>query len=254
MANLARRHEIDVIMLAECEIAAPDLLMELNKVGSEYHYVPQIGCSKIRLFTRFPGDFVPAVYEEERLTVRHLQLPGSTDILLAAIHFPSKLYWSAESQAFECARLANSLRQVEGSVGHSRTVLVGDLNMNPFEAGIVGAYGLHAVMTRGVARNHSRVVQGREYPYFYNPMWSFFGDNSPGPPGTHYYYGSEHVVFFWNMFDQVMLRPDLLDRFDKASLEILESDGDAQFLTKRSEIPNKTGASDHLPIIFALDL
>ena len=254
VANLARRHEVDVIMLAECETAPARLLRELNRLRTEYHYVPQIGCSRIQLFTRFPGESVPPVWEEDRLSLRHLKLPGLTDILLAVVHFPGKLHFKTESQAFECAELARVIRDQETRLGHSRTVLVGDLNMNPFESGMVSANGLHAVMTREIARGGSRMVQGREYPFFYNPMWSFFGDNCPGPPGTYYYHGSEHVVFFWHMFDQVMVRPDLLDRFDSTSLEILATDGQVQFLSEGNRRPNTHVASDHLPITFCLDL
>jgi hypothetical protein len=56
-------------------------------------------------------------------------------------------------------------------------VLVGDFNMNPFQEGVVAANGLNAVMARRVAaRRRTRVVQEREYPFFYNPMWGHFGD------------------------------------------------------------------------------
>ena len=67
--------------------------------------------------------------------------------------------------------------------------------MNPFEEGVVGAKGLHAVMTRRIAAKGSRVVQGKEYPFFYNPMWGLFGDRQDSPSGTYYYSASEHTCF-----------------------------------------------------------
>ena len=77
-------------------------------------------------------------------------------------------------------------------------------------------------MSQQVARKQERTVQETSYPFFYNPMWNLFGDYSPGPPGTYYYSDSTHKVFFWNMFDQVLIRPDLLDRFDMNGLKIIE--------------------------------
>jgi hypothetical protein len=65
--------------------------------------------------------------------------------------------------------LANSIRSVEQKIGHTRTILVGDLNMNPFEEGVVSAAGLHAVMTRRIAEKQSRIVQEKEYPFFAIP-------------------------------------------------------------------------------------
>jgi hypothetical protein len=54
------------------------------------------------------------------------------------------------------------------------------------------------------------------------------------------------------MFDQVLIRPDLLDYFDIQDLRILTSDGDTNFLS-RNGIPRKE-ISDHLPLIFKLNL
>jgi len=254
ISRLSSRHEVDVIMLAECSIPPATLLKELNQMNPPlYHYIPQLGCTKIQMFTRFSGRFIPPVYETDRLTIRHLRLPGLTDILLAVAHFMSKMHWSEDDQAFECGPLAEAIREVETNVGHSRTVLVGDFNMNPFESGVASAGGLHAVMSRGIAAKTERVVQNRAYPFFYNPMWSLLGDASNGPPGTYYYSGSGHKVFFWNMFDQVLIRPALLDRFHNTDLEVVTGDGAASFLTPKG-LPNSKLASDHLPILFRLGL
>ena len=61
------------------------------------------------------------------------------------------------------------------------------------------------------------------------------------------------MTYFWNIFDQVLIRPDLLDLFRNEDLSILSNDGVESFLTERG-LPDKTVASDHLPIIFKLDL
>ncbi len=254
IVRLARRYEIDVLMLAECQIEPGILLRALNEEGRfGYHYSPKIACEKIELFTQFSREFVQPIYESSRLTIRHLKLPGLTDILLAITHFPSKLHWSESSQAMECVKLSDSIKEAERKVGHTKTVLVGDLNMNPFEDGVVSANGLHGVMSRSIAKKGTRVVQRREYPFFYNPMWGLLGDGTPGPSGTYHYRSAEHVAFFWNMFDQVLIRPDLLPSFDNKGLEIPESDGEVSFLSSKG-LPDANVASDHLPVVFGLEL
>jgi hypothetical protein len=241
-------------MLAECQIEIGVLLRELNEERRfGYHYSPSIGCEKIEVFARFPHEFIRPIHESGRLTIRHLRLPGLTDILLAITHLPSKLHWSESSQSMECVELSNSIRTAEHQVGHARTVLVGDLNVNPFEDGVVSANGLHGVMSRSIAQERTRVVQSREYPFFYNQMWALFGDGTPGPSGTYYHRRAEHRVFFWNMFDQVLIRPDLLPLFDNKELEILESDGEMLLLSNKG-LPDAEVASDHLPVIFRLAL
>jgi len=125
--------------------------------------------------------------------------------------------------------------------------------MNPFDKGMVAASGLHAVMSREVASRGERTVQDRQYRFFYNPMWSHFGDHPERPAGTYYYTRAEQVTYFWNMFDQVVVRPDLIDRFQMDGLRILTSAAGRPLIT-RSGHPDKRGASDHLPIVFKIDL
>ena len=253
-ANLALRYEVDVLMLVECSIAPGLLLRTLNRHhSSEYHYAPGRLCKKVEIFTRYHSQFIQPIYEKDRLTIRHLKPPEVTDILLAVTHFPSKLHWSDSSQAFGSVELANSIRLAEKRAGHSRTILVGDLNMNPFEDGVISANGLHGIMSRHIAEKRTRVVQTKEYPFFYNPMWNLLGDTTPGPPGTYYYRKSEPIVFFWNMFDQVLIRPDLLPLFSNKDLKILTSDGDTSFLSSQG-VPDANIASDHLPILFKFEL
>lgn len=249
---LARLHNVDVLMLAECTIAPERLLITLNQgYESKYHYLPGL-CTKIKVFSRYGSRFISPTQEEDRLTIRRLMLPNKPDILLAITHFPSKLYMSNESQASLCSELANSIDLAERKVGHSRTILVGDLNMNPFESGMVSANKLHGVMSKQIALKQKRTVQGREYGFFYNPMWSLLGDASSGPPGTFYYNNSEPITFFWNMFDQVLLRPSLLPYFDNEELKIVTSCGDTELLSPQG-IPNGQ-ISDHLPILFKLNI
>lgn len=253
IANLAIRHQIDIIILAECIIAPSVLLKALNPLQvADYHYSPD-RCQKIQIYTRFSYHFTKSVFEQNRVTIRHLALPGLVDILLAAVHSPSKRDWSEKSQYSWLRILASAILAEERRIGHTRTILVGDFNINPFDAGMIDASGLHAVMSRSIALNVSRIVQGDRYPYFYNPMWNLLGDTSPGPPGTYYYNNSEMIVYFWNMFDQVLVRPALLERFNNQNLKILQTDGEVSFLS-RIGIPDDKIASDHLPLLFSVSL
>lgn len=252
IANLCRHHSVDVLMLAESNIDPNDLLVCLNDETTEYYLNESPGCSKIQVFSRFRSEFLPPVYEQDRMTIRKLKLPGLTEILLAITHFPSKIGMSDESQVHESFEVVRRIRETEEDHKNAKTVVVGDLNMNPFESGIAGSNGFHAVMTRDIAKKKTRKVQNTEYPFFYNPMWSLIGDASKGPPGTYYYWKSDHYALFWNMFDQVLIRPELLDRFHNEDLEILETDGRTSLIGK-NKTPNKR-FSDHLPILFRLSL
>jgi endonuclease/exonuclease/phosphatase family metal-dependent hydrolase len=248
---LAEEQHIDLVVLVECNIESHVLLTALNAAGrSDFHLAR--GLSKgIRVFTRFSRDFLRPVYESDRMMIGRLSLPARSEILLSVAHLPSKLHQTSDSQSFECAELAHQIAAEENKAGHQRTVLVGDFNMNPFEPGVVAAGGLHAVMSREVASRQSRTVQGRDYRFFYNPMWNHFGDANGDTAGSYFYGASEHVSYFWNLFDQVLIRPELAARFDPSTLSILTS-AMSQSLVRCDGRPDKEHFSDHLPIVFDL--
>jgi len=228
------------------------MLDALNSFGKAEFQFPSSQCKRVSVFTRFSRKFLQPKHEDERTSIRRLRLPSRPEVLLAAVHLPSKLFWSEDSQAFECSHLARTISAVEDKIGHRRTVLVGDFNMNPFETGVVAAGGLNAVMSKTTAARSTRMVQGREYRFFYNPMWAHFGDARGNAAGTYYYDGSEHVNYFWNVFDQVLIRPDLMAGFDFEQMRILTKIG-SRSLTTTDGRPDSVSSSDHLPILFDLD-
>jgi hypothetical protein len=53
------------------------------------------------------------------------------------------------------------------------------------------------------------------------------------------------------MFDQVLIRPSLLDAFAIEEMHIATTDGTVEFCRKDGR-PDRTLASDHLPLLFTL--
>lgn len=249
---LVDAHQVDIIIVSEFPGSAVSMLQSLNQAKPEFHYA--VGqCTRVQVFTRFSPAFLRPAYETNFISVRRLRLPARLEILLVAAHLPSKLYQSEHSQAFECVELARTIRDQEQMVGHSRTLVVGDLNMNPFEEGLVAANGLNAVMSRQIAARGSRNIHSQEYPFFFNPMWSHLGDHVSRPPGTYYYERSELVNYYWNLFDQVLVRPDLMGRLNSDSIKVLTEVGGASLLREEGR-PNHRKFSDHLPLLFGIEL
>ncbi len=250
VGTLAREQEADVLILAECRIPEARLLEELNSDLPHYQYAWG-NCNHLLFFTRFDARRMRPLRESNRVSIRRLEL-GEQSILIAGAHLPSKLRFSDESQMFESVQLSRMIDEVEKQEGHQRTVLLGDLNMNPFEVGMVGARGgLHAVMSRRVAERCSRVVQAEKCTFFYNPMWNHLGDRG-GRSGTFYYESGEAVCYFWNVFDQVLLRPELLKGFEPEQVRIVTEIRGVSLL--QDGRPDKTMASDHLPMVLELKI
>lgn len=182
-----------------------------------------------------------------RVVVRRLVPPIGTDIILVGVHLPSHMHDGEKERMQFATRVIKIINKAEEQIGHSKTVVIGDFNMNPFEAGMVGADSFHAVRDNKNAEKKHRVVKFETKEYFYNPMWGYFGDNTPGPSGTYFYRGGM-VSYFWNIFDQVLLRPDTLNYFSSSQLSIISRIGDTDLNQRGKE------SSDHFPIIVSLDI
>jgi hypothetical protein len=253
--NIALANDVDVLILLESNVQQSVLLGLLNdKNDNKYFYNPNAVCTKAEVYTRFPGSLTEIIKEDNRTTIRHVSIPGASSFLLAISHFHDKRSWTADDQSSVCNELQDLITSAEKVVKHSRTVLIGDLNMNPFEAGVVGSLGLHGVSSRKIALTGNRVVNNKARPFFYNPTWNLFGDSKGYPPGTYYFSKSRPIEYFWNIFDQVLIRPDLINFFNVADLRIITTNGQGVQLIKRNGIPNQRLFSDHLPLFFTLSI
>ncbi len=254
VAALARENDVDVLILAENAIRATTLLRRLNPPGSvRYHYAPSPSGlpSKVQTFFGYSPEFIrPLTEYSPRAAIWRINLPSREEFLLCTLHLPSKLHMRESDLAQESALLNRFIRDEERAAGHSKTVVVGDFNMNPFEPGLTLANGFNAVMARDVALQRSRRISGRAHPFFFNPMWNHFGDGTGHPCGTYFHVPSGYASLYWHIFDQVLVRPELISRFDVSNLRILDSYSGGR-LTRENGRPF---VSDHLPIVFQIDL
>jgi hypothetical protein len=92
----------------------------------------------------------------------------------------------------------------------------------------------------------------------YNPIWSRLGrEVEDEPPGTYYWSENRELNVYWNYLDQVLVGADLLDHFPAEQFRILTS---VPGPTGPLPLIRETGRhwvvepSDHLPLVFDLDL
>lgn len=252
IAEIVNNFGVDIIATVEDD-TAPGFLthrLALAKAGS-FAESPQTTARGIRILARMPPDCVKLVSDQRRISIRSIHPPGAESLTLVVTHGPSKLHRTEDDQAeWIKGSLVPFIEEAETRIGHQRTLLVGDLNINPFERSMIAARGLHAVSSRAVAARNSRIVDGQSSDFFYNPMWSCFGDRQE-PAGTFFRSESSHHEFFWHMLDQVLIRPSLLGSFSNEHLQILTHTGDRSLVNSNGE-PDKSMASDHLPLHFRI--
>ncbi len=253
IASVCREHDVDLMILAECEFEIVGFLQCIN-VGLERKYgVTRSPWRNLTYVHRYPSECLELVSDMGGISIRALSPPGGIGINIVALHLGSKMFASDFEQAMMATRLRDAIEDAESRARHKRTIVVGDLNMNPFEEGVVSSESLHSVMDRRIAKMRSRKVAGEERMFFYNPMWGLMGCSGKRSPGTYFYRDSSSTCYFWNTFDQVLVRPDLLSRFEDSRVRIVNKIGEMSLLRANGR-PNGEQFSDHLPIVFEVNL
>lgn len=249
LIDLIINESLDIVILAEYVRDSTSLLKKLMKRDVEYYKLSNIGCKRINIFTRLTPSHFKYSSECEYYTIRELKQPGHLNLLMAFVHLPSKLYMTESDQLQETICFKEELERAEAKNDNRNSIVLGDFNMNPFEPGMIAASSMHSIPCSKTAKKGTRTIKGRDHTMFYNPMWNLFGDFNE-KPGTYFHSSSMYNAIFWNMPDQIILRPHLVQYFDKDSLKIIDSTP-TQKLTNLKGHPN---VSDHLPIMFSMNL
>src|SRR5258708_16220812 len=86
LSDLARVHDVEVIILAECSDERA-VLRDLNRNADPLFRLTDSANTRVLIYTRFPREFISSEYHDDFLTIRKLALTGRTEILLVAATF-----------------------------------------------------------------------------------------------------------------------------------------------------------------------
>jgi endonuclease/exonuclease/phosphatase (EEP) superfamily protein YafD len=248
VCDLATATNADIVVLNECTVPIHNTLQALRASVDERFFVPESNSEeRFHCLCRNTALDLAEIHKGFRTSVRKLIL-GSSEVLLALVHGVDIRNYDEHTRQSLAQRLADESRFVESQRGHNRLILIGDFNMNPYERGMNLAMGLNAMMTKACITSGYRTFAEKTYDFYYNPMWSLFGDGSEGPAGTVYNM-SNQGPYGWSMLDQVIINHSIVHRFD--SVRIMTHAGSA-CLTDAKGRPDANKASDHLPIVVKL--
>lgn len=257
VSDLAHEQTADLIILIESTAVPSQMInyLEIKTNQKFYYHKNTMQFENGHLYFKYENSEVRTLTEHKRYSIKEIKT-CSEIFNLVIVHLPSKNNWgnSADHDAM-CTVLIRDIDYFEKDNGHKKSIIVGDFNMNPFENGLINATGLHSVMDREIAETKSRNIYDKEYEFLYNPMWSYLGTKGKGiVNGTNYHNTGKYLNYYWNLYDQILIRPDLLKYFDEDKLEIItEINGTS--LTKRVKETTRIedSISDHLPVRFKLN-
>lgn len=244
LCELINENNISFVVLAEYNADISSLILDLEERGVYLQYYPTPGCERITILG-VRMNIVPGLQSD----YYSFNLINNKDIY-CCIHLPSQIFGNSNGiRNAIIQRIINDIEKTENEVQSDNTIVVGDFNTNPFDIGCVDATCFHGIPILEVTEKQKRTIAGKDYKMFYNPMWRFFGDEN-NPYGTYYFSGSKTDNIFWHIYDQVLIRPSLKNRFISSSLQIV-TETNTRYLLNNQGHPDKN-ISDHLPIIFEI--
>ena len=263
--RLVQHYGANILLLTEANPKqdTEGLLHALNQalMPSEKKFLPIEWKEKPKTATAMTNLLVvtnlePNVWEQcivrNRYAIWALSLPGRQRFHLIVAHFPGIQQDQGDKQRESAIALRRDLESVEDMAlkpGEKKlSVIIGDMNANPFDAGITGVYGLNATHLKEVADRQFRTANGQRHSYLFNPMWRFLG---AAPWGTFYYDGSNPIRYDWSILDQVLVRPEMMQYFDKRDVPdvwIPITDGVVDL--NPGVLDKDTAMPDHRPIFF----
>ena len=171
------------------------------------------------------------------------------------VHGPAPIHvWNPTAILDDTARdLRESIEEREIAVTHTKTIAIGDFNMEPFNVAMVKPKGLNATPCKTIAAsNYKQIRKGEKIQYFFNPMWELLGSwQANRQPGTFHTKNDRTSSFAWHLIDQVVVRPVLMNAIQPGTPVILTTAGSTPLTTAAGEI---AAVSDHLPVLVSLDI
>lgn len=246
LLEIILENNCDFIVLAEYPGNVEAVCNCLNTRGNkDFSAVPNMGgCDKIKAMINSVYR-VESILEQSRYQIVKIKT-SYYQLIVAMMHNISKLYASEEEQSENLRQMNYDILEKEKEHQTRNVLIVGDLNVNPFEKSCVAANTVHGIPYKEELRQEGRKVQGRIYREFYNPMWKFLG-RKESPFGTCFYNQSALINYFWNIFDQFLVRPELADALDEESLSIITKTATKSLVDKNGK-PDSRLYSDHLPV------
>lgn len=250
LGEIALEKDVDIIFLCEFPREHEQQFEEsLKAIDCNFHLVRYYrGNTKFRVYSRLPDTVLYIVQEDSCFSLFELRYERT--YLMCVCHLSSQLHADENDKIGEASNFSLRLRSIEVDRANRNLIVFGDFNEDPYHDGMLLCNGLNAVKEVSLAKRVCRHKDQIDYPYFYNPMWSFWDNNED--IGTYYYYPTHYRSEAWHIFDQVIFRPHLLDCFKQDKLQIVTKSLSTNLLASNGKID--TQYSDHLPIVFEFSI
>lgn len=236
--SMVEEHDVDIVVFSE--LMEPVLMDEaLRSYNNDFYKCNTIGCTRINMWSS--GLKIAPADQNARYSINILE----NNFILCCVHLQSDMSFDHSRERHETIRqIMEDINACAERTSIDKIIIIGDMNEMPYGDGCLSANGFHGLPELTIHEDANRIVCGKKYRKYYNPMWNMFGDNSK-PPGTYYLRQSRLKEPMWYILDQVIISQEVIPFFERDSLSIINN-------TTAGRLDNKMGrpkVSDHFPII-----
>lgn len=233
--DLLYSENLDVLFLSEFSFS-PQLFAN-NYLPNEYCILDHPGvCTKVLAISKRGLDLFIA-NEEDRFLVLSSR---SLNVSVVGLHLPDNCN-DNNSQIKRGNCLSNILEAIN-TIKNIYDVFVGDFNCMPYSNELTTIYGLHCVLFKKEAKTRTG---GRKKHY--NPMLLLL--NEENQMYGSFKYSSDSCPLYWYAFDQVIVSDNLCNKI--FNIRYLKTINGKSLMSRNGSKPR---VSDHLPLVFELDL
>lgn len=245
LAQCINERKIDFAILSEYEnLNISYVLRELN---NKYRHISGMGgCDKITMLALNDID-VHVQREQTRYAMYSVEKDG-IDLIVVGTHLQDRRNSNPAQRISTAGRLMNDLENLEKRKHCKRSIIIGDLNANPYDEELLQMNAFHAVLFKDVIKAaETRTIDGIQYRRLYNPILHFLSEDTKNYGSYYNTQGSSTST--WHCLDQILVSKALADAIK--SLEYLRSIGNSSLIAQQKP---KKEISDHLPLFIQIEV
>lgn len=237
--DIILENDVDIALFAEYQKTSfRKVLSELQDYSQHDGYG---ACDKITLLCKKTIES-KVRREQNRYTLYTCAIEG-TLFNFVGVHLPAPPSSDANDRKHVIRDIVQDITEQEKESKSRRTIVIGDFNCNPFDQEVIQKDSFNAVLFKELIKKQEVIrYSEKEWRRFYNPIIHFLSENTCTYGSL--YYSSGSAPLYWNSFDQILVRKELVDSIESLKY-VKEIDG--KKLIK--DIKPDNSISDHLPLL-----
>lgn len=238
-------NDIDLAIFSEYD--GIDLKTVEKSLGSMYTCVEVQVDTKVVLLAK--ATLTISIKHEQHRYIIYRVNSGIKEYILAAVHLQDRRNYSTSDRVETIRSLVSDIEEAEKELGCTNTIIIGDINANPYDEELLSKYAFNAVLFKSIIHENefTNPKSATKKRRFYNPIIHYLSEETQ--TYGSFYYENNFMTPYWYCLDQVLVRRSLVNHLQH--VKYLKSIDESSLVSGSKKTPEVT-ISDHLPLLVNL--